>query len=152
MRCRQTIELSEASACAGPKGLRGARTAAQKFGLRYEKLVAKRTEGLHGQWWKFTDINGSGYCQTDVVLTLDGKAYVLEVKLTNVEEAYDQLRALYVPVVSLALRKPAVGIIVVRHLTPTALGKDIYTTLGNAMTYATPREFPIVHWIGRGPL
>jgi hypothetical protein len=152
MRCRQTIELSEAEKCQGPRGLRGARTAAQKWGLRYEKLVAKRTEGLHGQWWKFRDLNGEGYCQTDIVLTLDGRAYVLEVKLTDVDEAYDQLRGLYLPVVSMALAKPTFGIVVVRHLTPRALTKPIYTSLGAAMLDATPREFPLVHWIGRGPL
>ena len=149
---RQVIELQEACLATRPRALPTARQyGSRRAGLAYERLVASRTGGLHGQWFKYRDINGSGYCQTDVILQLDGAAYVLEVKLANVKEALKQLLGLYIPVVRRALGKPAFGIVITRCLTPDIEPASIVTSLGAAIERAKT-TVPVVHWLGRGNL
>ena len=129
-----------------------ARKGSKGYGLRYERQVAERTGGVHGQWFSFRDLNGAGYCQPDVLLALDGQIVVLECKLTDVDEARLQLAKLYLPVVALALSKPVRGIVVVRHLTRESDTSLVVTSMGEALRHATERYFPTLHWIGRGPL
>ena len=149
---RQVIELQEASLATRPRALPTARQyGSRRAGLAYERLVASRTGGLHGQWFRYRDINGSGYCQPDIILQLDGAAYVLEVKLSNCAEARKQLLGLYIPVVSRALCKPSFGIIIVRCLTPDVDPNAVVTCLGAAIERSRT-TVPVVHWLGRGNL
>ena len=132
-----------------PKRLKGARA----YGVRYERSVAWATGGIHGQWFRYIDANGEAWCQTDVILKLGDRIAVIECKLSNIAEADEQLTRLYVPVVAKALHMPVVGIIVVRHLKPsTDLGR-IVDSLGRALEVASPQApWPVVHWMGRGPI
>lgn len=128
------------------------RLPAKVAGVRFERAVAKRTQGSHGLWWRFIDDNGEGFCQTDVVLSFDGGVVILECKLTEVREARRQLGGLYVPVVSLALGKPAKGIVVARHLTRESDLSNVRASIGAALEDASESFFPTVHWIGKGPI
>lgn len=107
---------------------------------------------MHGVWWLYSDASGAHYCQTDVVMLLDGMAYVLECKLTEVGQARQQLERLYLPVVSAALKRPARGIVVVRHLSRETELDKVRTNLAEALRAATPGYCPTLHWIGRGPI
>lgn len=129
-----------------------ARKGSKAYGLKFERAVAERTGGRHGQWFSFVDANGPGYCQTDVLLGLDGQVVVLECKLTEVEEARRQLMHLYLPVVGRALHRRTVGIVVVRHLTKESNVANVVTSLGAALKVASESFAPTLHWIGRGPI
>ena len=137
-----------------PRGIPVARprNGSKRYGLRYERDVANRTGGRHGLWWNYCDSAGPGWCQTDVVLLLDGEAIVLECKLTEVEQARAQLGGLYLPVVSHALKRPTRGIVVVRHLSRETNPKNVVSSLGSALKLATRDYYPTLHWIGRGPI
>ena len=115
---RRVYGLKTAHPCTKPPQIPVSRPRkeSKRFGLRYERAVARATGGLHGQWWHFVDTNGVGYCQTDVLLTFQSQVVILECKLTEVEQARRQLRCLYVPVVQLAMGRPAKGVVVARHL------------------------------------
>ena len=128
------------------------RNGSKRYGLRYERSVAERTNGQHGIWFSFYDANGPGYCQPDVLLGLEGQIVILECKLTEVDEARKQLAYLYVPVVSKALERPAKGIVVVRHLTRESDPSNVCTSLGEALKRASGTYYPTLHWIGRGPI
>lgn len=142
-------KLTQRPACIPPNR---PRLGSKRYGLRYERQVAERTGGMHGIWWLYRDRAGPHYCQTDVVLLLDGLAFVLECKLTEVVEARSQLAGLYLPVVSAALKREARGIVVVRHLSKESQLDRVVTSLSEALKCATPRYSPTLHWIGRGPL
>lgn len=128
------------------------RKGSKRYGLSYEKSVAERSGGLHGKWFEFEDANGIGYCQPDVILLLEGEAIVVECKLTEVDEARKQLGRLYIPVVSAALRRPARGIVCVRHLTRESDTQRVVSSMGAALKCASAEYFPTLHWIGKGPL
>jgi hypothetical protein len=124
-------------------------------GLRFEKSVAAAVralrlgETIHGQWFEYFDANGHGYCQTDVLLLRRDDAVVLECKLTEVEEAQTQLEDLYLPIVRRVYRRPAVGVVVVRHLTKLTNTARVCDSLEAALGMGS---LPILHWIGRGPI
>jgi hypothetical protein len=128
------------------------RLQSKRYGMRFERLVARATGGVHGAWWKFCDREGEHYCQTDVLMALGGTCYVLECKLTDVEQAYTQLSRLYVPVLSRALSGPVGGIIVVRHLTRKSELSRVVPTLREAINMASSSFFPTLHWLGKGPI
>ncbi len=128
------------------------RKGSKRYGLSYERSVALRTGGQHGQWFAYADANGEGYCQTDVLLSLDGEVVVLECKLTEVDEARKQLGMLYLPVVAKALGRSARGVVVVRHLTKESNLSHVVTSLGAALKVASADFYPTLHWIGRGPI
>lgn len=123
-----------------PRGAKGE-------GLRYEKLVAKATGGLHNQWFRFVDENGSGYCCPDVIIDRPSGLFVLECKLSDREEAKSQLTDLYLPVVSYVYGREARGIVVTKVLKRQS--RFIVTSLNEAME---ANGLPILHWLGRGPL
>ncbi len=114
--------------------------------------MAERTGGRHGQWFRFGDALGEAFCQTDVLLMLDGEVAILECKLTEVGDARRKLRELYVPVVQRALKRPTKAIVVARYLTNESDREMICATLGVALRSASAEYFPTLHWIGRGPI
>jgi len=119
---RQITGLLWAAECQPPAFAGKARPrGAKALGLQYERqLAAAFPHGRAGQWFSFVDANGSGYCQPDLLLVLPEGPLVMECKLTWVPEAHSQLTQLYLPVVSMALGKPARGLVVCKHLTPSA--------------------------------
>lgn len=154
-RCRRICDLKSAiQLTSRPSFLpsQRARKGSKGYGIRYERSVATKSGGLHGQWFKFCDANGNGWCQTDVLLLLDGEVVVVECKLTDVDEAREQLRYLYLPVVSKALSRPARGIVCVRHLSKESNTSLVVTSMGQALKVASEGYYPTLHWIGRGPL
>jgi hypothetical protein len=82
-------------------------------GLAYERKLgrhlwdrAKRSHGifasgeiLGGQWIEFTDRSGPGFAQPDYLVLFSETIFILEAKLTRVEEARTQLADLYKPLV-----------------------------------------------------
>src|SRR6516162_4935511 len=95
---------------------RGAKAA----GLRFERAFAKQLpSALHGQWFEFEDLHGHGSCQTDIIYSLlPLYLVVIEIKYTLVPGAHSKLLNLYLPVVSLALSRPSVGVVAVKNLDP----------------------------------
>jgi hypothetical protein len=101
-----------------PHGGQAAQPGTPKFlGLALERRVADRLpEAIHGQWFKFKDTNGVGYCQPDFILfrgAEDGtrEILVLECKHTYHTYAFGQLHHLYVPIISFIYQLPARGLL-----------------------------------------
>ena len=127
-----------------PKGRPRGRKAA---GIRYEKdLQHALPMTVCGQWWEFEDVNGHGWCQTDLIGAFgpEGPLVVLEAKLTWTMEAWAQLEGLYIPVVSKAEGRDCLGIQVCKNLKPGV--RNIWTDLGAALGAEGPR--PVWHWMG----
>lgn len=91
-------------------------------GKTYERKVLKDFSRLGlgkcylGPWFYFTDENGTGFCQPDLLIEFDTWVLIIEVKLTQTSDAWDQLRLLYKPVVEMALGKPCYTLQVCKHL------------------------------------
>lgn len=122
------------------------------LGTRYEKLVAKQLPyAQHGVWWQYRDSNGRGLCQTDFLLDDPKVPVILECKHTWTAEGMEQLEELYIPVVSMALGRPAIGIQVCKHLVPWAKSKISYC-LSQAILEAEGSSSPVtLHWRGLSP-
>jgi hypothetical protein len=131
-----------------PKGAKAA-------GLRFERSLAKHLKGsLHGRWFEFEDQNGHGYCQTDVIYVFRPRfAVVIEVKYTLVPGAHSKLQNLYIPVVSHALKMPAVGVVAVKNLDPRYRRGRIYTDLLSAAVASAENGYPaLLQWSGQALL
>ena len=130
---------------------RGAKAA----GLRFEHALAKALpSALHGQWFEFEDRNGHGYCQTDLIYSLlPLYMVVLEVKYTLVPGAHSKLLNLYLPVVSLALSRPSVGVVAVKNLDPRYRRGKIHTDLHSAAAASATSTYPsLLQWSGQALL
>lgn len=160
-KLRQVVRLQWAKPCERPSVLPKRKVDYRNpkaVGLRFERKVGLAIKELRlgptlqGQWFEFTDANGHGYCQPDVIVELPDMDVIFECKLTDVEEAQSQLEGLYVPVVSRAFRRPARGVIVARYLTclrsPDRVVDSVQAALGADPAWLCP----ILHWIGRGPI
>lgn len=125
------------------------------LGTRYESLVSRNLPGSErGLWWEYSDANGLGFCQTDFIVI--GRRYVLiiECKHTWTPTGMEQLQDLYLPVVSLALGLPTIGVQLCKHLvTHTHSTALICPTLEDAVETAKARNAPTtLHWRGLGPI
>ena len=155
MPSRRIMGQVRAKPCARPACIPRSRPrGAKALGLRYERALARALpHGRHGPWYEFIDANGPGYCQPDIVLDMGECMFVLESKLSNVEQAKAQIEDLYVPVLTAAHRTKVHGIIVVRHLTPGVDLALVHDTLQSAMIAAVRgSQLPLLHWLGRGRL
>lgn len=124
---------------------RGARAA----GLRYERAVAAALPiARHGQWWEYEDLNGHGWCQTDLILTHDHSLVILEVKYSWVEQGHLQIEELYSPVVEMAMGKRPLGVQVCKNLKYGV--RNIHSELSSAVASGSSR--PVLHYLGTGPL
>lgn len=129
--------------------LRGSRAA----GIRFQKAVAKAIPGARAdQWFEFCDRHGLGYCSPDVILPTRDPIFVLECKLTATDAADAQLRDLYLPILAHFTGREARGIVVVRHLRPQVDVSRVRADLRTCLREATEAYFPILHWLGRGPI
>ena len=119
-------------------------------GRAYEKALAKACGSAFekGVWWRFTDANGPGWCQTDLVAFGD-EILVLEAKYSWVPEGHTQISQLYAPVIGFALKKPVLGIVVCKRLVP-GMPKNIRVcgTLDDALLEAARGRTPVLHWFG----
>ena len=125
-RVRHLQEVAEALAPGNRRGgggfpLRGATAE----GLRYESRVAAlaRSLGLrvkHGQWFRFRDAGGVGYCQPDVLALSSAEGHhrllVIEAKLTQTREGEAQLSRLYVPLMARLYQVPIIPILIFRNI------------------------------------
>lgn len=122
---------------------------AKAAGLRYERSLARGIyQAKHGQWWEYEDRDGPGWCQTDVILDQGGLVVVLEAKYTWTEVGDRQLSNLYLPVVSLALELPTVGVQVCKVLTTETPRGLVRATLADAIALARTGAKPCLHWLG----
>jgi hypothetical protein len=134
------------------KGVKG-------LGLRYERKVRDEAQELYGSdckggiWFEY--YNGqSHWCQVDVLIYEDLRKvnFILECKLTDVEEAKEKLRDLYIPVVRAATNLPTFGIVVAKNLTPKS-DKVVATSLYDATDMAVEsRKVVTLHYIGKGKI
>lgn len=153
---RRIDQLEWAQECPRPKAIpigrpRGAKAA----GVRYEKAVARALpQAKHGQWFEYSDHNGSGWCQPDLLLDLPNGVLVLEVKYTWTAAAYVQLEGLYLPVVGKARSKPCRGMMVCRNLVDSGQMAGVYVTgdFVRACTVAASGGRVALQWLGKSPL
>lgn len=80
--------------------------------LEKKSLPAKQYNGL---WLEFEDESGFGFCQPDVVLVGEDRVVVVECKLTQTDQAEDQLELLYMPIVRLLFGLPVFGVQICRN-------------------------------------
>ncbi len=141
--------LSERPANIGIGRPRGAKA----HGIRYEKLIAKNLPvARHGQWFRYIDANGLGYCQTDLLLEFETCCFVLESKYTWTPMGHFQCERLYQPVVSKALGKPTFGMVVCRALRSDAEMRDVMVVsrLMEALAWCQNKRVAL-HWLGEAP-
>jgi hypothetical protein len=134
-----------------------------KVGLAYERrVVSSLAEAgirlLHNPGFEFEDDSGSNYCVPDIILpNYDNKLIIIEVKLTYKVEAILKLRNLYAPVVSLALSRPVVCLVIAKNVTPNSPEPEL--TLESAICQSARSEIAaagrpgvgfLVQWLGRG--
>lgn len=136
----------------GKPRARGTKALGHKFERQVgERLKLQGYSPLLGQWFRFRDANGTGFCQPDIMLDLGSCIAVLECKLTDTDGARTQLELLYRPVVSMAFERPVRLITVTRHLTRETKVDGIVTSLKAAL--AIPAGcIPTLHWMGVGPI
>lgn len=155
---RRVIGLELAERSVRPAGLpkfnrpRGAK----KLGVAFERSLGPKLPpgAKSGLWWRFVDRQGPGICQTDWVIEGARATLVLECKLGQHWEAWDQLEGLYGPVLQLALGKPVVGIQVCKFLRPEFRrpGEQVCHRLEEGIELARAGVRPLLHWSGLGPL
>lgn len=156
MSFREIAGLQFAEMCLRPSHIPKSRPRGSKAaGLRYEKALASAIpRAIHGQWFRYLDLNGPGHCQPDLLIVGQKRVIVLECKLSNVAEGRAQLEGLYLPVVSKVWpEKKALGIVAARHLTRAGDEKLIVPTLKEAILLADAGSaLPVLHWMERMPL
>lgn len=110
------------------------------LGKRYEAKVARELSyGLQGLWFRFEDANGIGYASPDLLCWTASGPMIVEVKLTATEEAWDQLRFLYGPLVERWLGVSPQLCVVCKNLRPGWTAEDRL------------RHGAVVQWVS-GPL
>ncbi len=150
--------LLSASLCSRPQGMPTSRLRGTKrMGMKYERDFAKALTArfpsalLVSQWFRFLDSNGSGFCQTDIIVKLADKCLIFECKLTDCDKGRSQLSRLYLPVVERAFGLPAYGIVVTRHLSKETEMERVTDLLASAVA-ASRVAIPTLHWRERNPL
>jgi len=122
-------------------------------GIRYEKKAAKTlATSISGQWFRYSDDYGPGFCQTDLLLLYPDEVYVIECKLSAGWQGRCQLTELYIPVVEVAYMKKTYGIVLAKSLRKEQDLSLVCTSLKDAMVMAKEGKIPLLHWLGSGPL
>ncbi len=122
--------------------------------MRYEKALAKAIPPAEaGPWFEFSDRNGPGWCQPDLVLEGKDSVLVLEAKFSWVASGHSQIGLLYRPVLQKALGKPVLGMVVCRNLRPELPASiQVVTGLRAGMEFLRAGKAVVLHWIGDGRL
>lgn len=151
--CRFVKGLITAESCQRPSNIPKSRPRGRKAaGLKYERdLAVGIPRARHGQWFRFVDENGSGVCQTDVLLRTSVGIAILESKYTWTPAGHLQLEKLYIPVVEKANPgTPAFGLVVCKVLTPDVDPSWVCRDLATAIRRASSGLKTVLHWIGAG--
>lgn len=150
--------LLSASPCSRPNNLPIARLRGTKrMGMKYERDFAKAlkirypSNVLVGQWFRFLDNNGNGYCQSDIILKLADECIIFECKLTDCEKGRSQLARLYRPVVERCWGLPTRCMVVTRHLSGETKLELVTDQLREALAF-NREAIPTLHWRERNPL
>lgn len=139
----------------GPFGPQKRKKGAKARGLAFEKEVGRAlpspSHWAYNPWFQFADGSGMGYAQPDYVLRTKSEVLVLECKLTDTLEAYDQLGKLYLPILEHVYGLPVYGIVVAKALRP---GSPVpCSSLREAFACARSGvRFPLLHWLGHSSL
>lgn len=129
----------------------------KQLGLKYERAFAKALHPffprsiLAGQWFRFTDSNGNGFCQTDILVRTPHECIIFECKLTDTARGRSQLIGLYFPVVGRCFELPTRGVVVARHLSKETRMATVTDQLDVALR-APAGVIPTLHWRERNPL
>jgi hypothetical protein len=120
------------------------------LGVRYERSLARSMPWMTpGQWWRFVDGEGEGWCQTDLIVERGNFSLVLEAKLSWVAEGHSQLEKLYKPVVERALGKPMLGIVVTKYLKPNIpRWVKVEGDFESALRASAAGRPSVWHWLG----
>lgn len=114
-------------------------------GLKFQRDLAKALpQASADRWFEFCDARGPGHCSPDLLLDIHSHIVVIECKLTDWNSAERQLSHLYLPVVSLALGKPTIGIIAAKQLSYKTDTTKLCDSLSIAIKQAF-RTIPILH-------
>lgn len=126
--------------------------------MAYERKVAKVLARSSlaktietGPWFEYMADGKFGYCQVDFLLWHNLEIVVFECKLTNVEQATEQLLDLYFPILRAVYRVPVRGIIVTKSVHRCPQLATICSSLDTALKLSISRV-PVLHWIGQGPI
>lgn len=131
---RRISGLRHAELTTNPWGKVPRARGARAQGLRFERSLGKTLPGaVQGQWLRFIDNAGPGHCCPDWLFVARGTLYVVECKLTDWDQAQEQLYGLYVPVLRLLWSGPVQGITAAKHLSPATRRDAIVTTWDDAM-------------------
>lgn len=85
--------------------------------LRCLKRAFLEPDRIHyNEWLGYTDASGSNFCQPDIYVVLPSYVLLLEVKLTQTEDAEIQLRDLYRPLLEALYSRPVVMVQVCKNL------------------------------------
>lgn len=135
VRGLQEVRLAENPWGKAPRAGAGAKGR----GIRFERAVAKLLPAaLHGQWFYFVDNAGPGYCQPDLLFTQGDSLFVVECKLTDCAEAWQQLSGLYLPVLRLLWGGEIRPIVVARYLSPITRRSSVVATWDEALSASAP--------------
>jgi hypothetical protein len=121
--------------------------AAKAVGLRYERKVAKELRPAeHNPWYEYEDDNGHGFCSPDLVMPGKVRTLVMECKLSNWREGWEQVEGLYLPVLKMVFGQDVVPVVIVRRVSP---GCTVAHSLREAVELWRVR--PVLLYIGQGP-
>ena len=152
MKRRVVLPLKFAAQCARPDCIPvGRPRGVKQLGIQYERKLARALPGcMTGPWFMFQDQYNMAYCQPDIVINKPDYVVVIECKLKFINEAIEELTCLYLPVVEMALRKPARGIIAVKNLVPK-MPMSAFSSIRDAELSAmlTPALW---HWLPGTPV
>jgi hypothetical protein len=140
----------------GPFGPQRAKRGSKGRGLAYERAVGAAlpraaTPWEFNPWFEFLDANGKGFAQPDYILLGPREVFLLECKLTDTPEAYEQINFLYRPILEHVFALPVRGVVVCKNLAPHSPASP-YVDLTPALRAARAGETPTLHWLGHSKL
>lgn len=68
------------------------------------------------QWFLYKDAQGVSYCQPDYFIVRDDLVLLVECKLSQTDEAFQQMASLYVPVLRYRYERPIVTVLACKYL------------------------------------
>lgn len=140
MSHRRISGLREVHLAESPWKGKGPRAGAKGRGLRFERTVAKfLPQALHGQWFKFLDNNGPGYCSPDILFQgPEGELFLVECKLTDWALADKQMEELYLPILKRLFFGEIRQIVVAKYLTPWTERSRVVGSWEEALLHPAP--------------
>lgn len=157
---RRLEGLQSATPCSRPPTIpQGRARGAKAAGLRYEKDLLKTLKIAfplsaisYGQWFSFTDTNGPGYCQPDILLPLRQSLVILEAKYSWVPEAHLQIERLYRPICQFVFQRLILGVVVTRRVTPGMGRVCVTSSIEEAVLRASEGYQTVLHWLPGTPI